>query len=169
MSSCRSTWSPDCRSRSSHLSACDPYWTCSWPCYPGRVHTHYWPQHFQITGAQQDWQQTKEKEVSTGSVFNVLSWDGWNLTGLLARSHRYRVDTHWCVKDLIVANRGAQIPADVEGQVSVTWPFVSLNCRATRQALTERHKYKTASGGAACTVTFLNLFAGSVIEMTLHT
>lgn len=90
---------------------------------------------------------------------------GWNLTGLLARSHRYRVDTHWCVKDLIVANRGAQIPADVEGQVSVTWPFVSLNCRATRQALTERHKYKTASGGAACTVTFLNLFARSVIEM----
>lgn len=46
--------------------------------------------------------------------------NGWTLIGLLALSHGERVDTHWCVKDLVVANRGAQIPADVERQVSVT-------------------------------------------------
>lgn len=87
MSSCRSTWSPDCRSRSSRLSACDPYWTCSWPCYPGRVYTDYWRQHWQITRSQQGCQQTTEREylihkpsvVSTGSglcsgvIFNVFS------------------------------------------------------------------------------------------------
>lgn len=33
-----------------------------------------------------------------------------------------------------------------------------------RQALTKRHRFKTPSGGAACTVPLLNLFAGSVIE-----
>lgn len=31
-----------------------------------------------------------------------------------------RDNTHWCVKDLIVAHRGAQVPADVEGQVPIT-------------------------------------------------
>lgn len=28
--------------------------------------------------------------------------------------------THWCVEDLVIANRRAQVPADVEGQASVT-------------------------------------------------
>lgn len=50
-----------------------------------------------------------------------------NLMALVALKHQERVDTHGSVKDLIVANRGAQIPADVEGQVSVTGAFVSLN------------------------------------------
>lgn len=74
--------------------------------------------------------------VSTGSslcsgvVFNVFSRGIFSkLAGIWLVSW---VDTHWCVKDLIVANRGAQIPADVETQVSVTWPFASLNCRATK-------------------------------------
>lgn len=95
-SSCRSTWSPDCRSRSSRLSTCDPYWTCSWPCYPGRVRTDYWHRHFQITGAQQGCQQTKEREYVSGA-FNRLCFYcalvrnfqrvGCNPIGLLAQSH----------------------------------------------------------------------------------
>lgn len=76
MSSCRSTWSPGCRSRSSRLSTCDPYWTCSWPCYPGRVHTDYWRQHFQITRPQQGCQQTKESEYLI-SGFNRLQFVFW--------------------------------------------------------------------------------------------
>lgn len=51
-----------------------------------------------------------------------------------------RVNTYWCVKDLIVANRGAQIPADVKSQVSVTRLFVSLNWRATKDNVSQRHK-----------------------------
>lgn len=35
--------------------------------------------------------------------------------------------THWCVKDLIIANRGAQVPADVEGEAFVTPPWVTLD------------------------------------------
>lgn len=30
------------------------------------------------------------------------------------------INTHWCVKDLIITNRRAQVPADVEGQVLIT-------------------------------------------------
>lgn len=62
MSSCRSTWSPDCRSHSSRLSACDPCWTCSWPCCPRRVETDYRDQPFQITWSQPGREQTKERE-----------------------------------------------------------------------------------------------------------
>lgn len=38
-----------------------------------------------------------------------------------------KVYTHWCVKDFIIANRGAQVPADVEGQVFVARPCVTLD------------------------------------------
>lgn len=44
-----------------------------------------------------------------------------------------KVNTHRCVKDLIVANRRAQVPADVEGQVFITWPCVTLDCREIKE------------------------------------
>lgn len=74
MSSCRSTWSPDCRSRSSRLSACDPCWTCSWPCCPERVQTDYPDQPFQITWSQPGRQQTKEREYFIWGFFSRLTF-----------------------------------------------------------------------------------------------
>lgn len=47
------------------------------------------------------------------------------------------VYTHWCVKDLIIANRGAQVPTDVEGEAFVTPPWVTLDWK-----MEERRTYQ---------------------------
>lgn len=45
------------------------------------------------------------------------------------------MDAHWSVEDLIVADGWAEVPADVKGQVSVTWRRVTLNCKRERETI----------------------------------
>lgn len=70
-----------------------------------------------------------EKKVDKPKFIQSIS-----LFSLLKDSLVY---THWCVKDLIIANRGAQVPADVEGEAFVTPPWVTLDWK-----IEERRTYQ---------------------------
>jgi len=59
---------------------------------------------------------------------------GWQNQQLRLRHQPAEVNTHGCVEDLIVANRGAQVPADVKGQAFITCCRVTLDCSENKQA-----------------------------------
>lgn len=57
------------------------------------------------------------------------------------------MDAHRSVEDFVVADGRAEVPADVEGQVAVTWRRVTLNCEREIEANSVTDRPEEAGNG----------------------